>query len=210
MRLVVREISVNGRHQPLVPPTSLTAESGSVTYVAGYPGVGCTALALAITGRIAPSGGSVELHDARGSLQDASAVVDSPDVTAPDDEMIVRDVVAESLALAGRRSGRKATAQWLRAHDVDDIGGDPLEIVSPTARTALLCALAADRDEVELVVLDCPDRFGGNPRDWHAIAASYADAGLAIVVLCDRRSVELLGVPAYAIGTSTDSSRSDS
>jgi len=212
MKLVIRDISVNGRHQPLVAPTSLVAESGSVTYVAGYPGAGCTALALAITGRITPSGGGLDVVGAQGPLEAVSAVVDSPDVTAPDDEMTVREIVAEHLALAGGRSGRKATAQWLRTRHLDELADDPIEIVPSATRTALLCGLAVERRGIELIVLDGPDRFGGYPGDWHKIATSYAESGLAVVVLCDRRSIELLGVPAFAIGASTlpDTPRTDS
>ncbi|PRZ41957.1 hypothetical protein CLV47_10784 [Antricoccus suffuscus] len=200
MRVVARDVSVDGRYEPLVPPTSLIAEAGTVTYVAGYPGAGCTALGLALTGRITLSSGTVEAENLHAPLPASSALVDSPDVTAPGDELKVRELVAEDLALAGRQSGRKAVRLWLRDRNLEAIAADPIEIVPSATRTSILCALAVERRGVQLLVLDCPDRFGGNPHAWQQIATSYAEAGLAVVVLCDRRSIELLGVAAYAIG----------
>ena len=60
-----------------------------------------TALALALTGRMKPSTGSVSLgHDASlGTLRRRSAIIDAPDVNAPENHLTVRSLASEDLAL---------------------------------------------------------------------------------------------------------------
>nr|WP_284289005.1 hypothetical protein [Angustibacter aerolatus] len=60
MRIACHDLTVRGAHGPMLQPTSLTATTGEVTLVAGQPGHGHTALALALAGRLVPAGGSVE------------------------------------------------------------------------------------------------------------------------------------------------------
>ena len=67
---------------------------------------GPLALALALAGRLRLTGGTVALGEdpSPGALQAAVVLVDVPGVTEPDDSVPFRVVVAEELALAGRRS----------------------------------------------------------------------------------------------------------
>ena len=59
--LVAEGLAVDGTHGVLLAPTSLRAVPGSVLLVAGTPGSGHTALALALAGRMRPDHGTVTL-----------------------------------------------------------------------------------------------------------------------------------------------------
>lgn len=48
MRLQADRVAVSGAHAPLLPATSVSARTGEVTLVAGEPGYGQAALALAL------------------------------------------------------------------------------------------------------------------------------------------------------------------
>ena len=142
---------------------------------AGDPAIRCTALGLVLTGRITPDSGSLELDDARSSLETFSALVDSPEISAPLDEIRVRDLVAEELALAAEPPGRGAVREWLREHEFTEVFDLRVESIDGATRTSLLCALALERRGVRLLVLDCPDRFGADLDPWRQIATSYAE-----------------------------------
>lgn len=59
MQLTAVDVSVQGPHGPVLEPTSIRAESGSVSVVTGYPGPGHVALSLALAGRLPLSSGRV-------------------------------------------------------------------------------------------------------------------------------------------------------
>ena len=121
MELTADHVSVAGLHGPLLLPTTLVARPGHVTLVAGDPGHGHVALALALGGRVSLAEGVVAL-DGR-SDEDLRrrhvALVDVPNVTAPEDAVSVRSAIAEQLALAGRPASRGATRAFLTGHGVE-------------------------------------------------------------------------------------------
>lgn len=203
MKVVADRAAVSGAHAPLLLPTSFEATSGETTLVAGDPGYGHVALALALGGRLALSDGSITVG---GSTDDAvrrrcCALVDLAGVSEPEDGLKVSAVIAEELAFAGAPSDRAAVRELLEADGAGDLAGHRWEQVPPARRTAWLAGTASRRPGVEVLVLAGPDRFGGDPRDWWAVAKDLAGQGFAVIVLASHASVRLLGEPLrYELG----------
>jgi ABC-type hemin transport system ATPase subunit len=193
-------VSLTGAHGILLPPTSLTAEDGCVTLVHGEPGVGVTALGLALAGRVKPTTGTVTT-DADGNLRDLVAVVDAREVSEPDEALTLRVVAGEELALAHRPAGKEDVARWLAAHDAAPFANSRFENLEPALRTRLLTALAAERRGIRVLVLDTPDRHTSDVESWAAVAREHAGRGLAVVVLAATTPVSALPYPPALIGS---------
>jgi hypothetical protein len=179
-------IRVDARPVPLLEPTTLAVRTGERLLVAGEPGSGHTALALALAGRLHVDAGHVALDGDRGGrrLRRGVALVDVPGVSEPDHVLPLRTVVAEELAMAGRSTRRGAVRTFLAERGVDRFAGRRLEAVPAEVRTGLLTEIAAFRPGVLALVLTVPDRFGGNPQAWWQLAGEYARAGFVVVVTC--------------------------
>nr|WP_241744405.1 hypothetical protein [Cellulosimicrobium arenosum] len=198
----------------MLEATDLTVSTGECLLVAAEPGHGHTALALVATGRLAPSTGRVRLvlgeaDDVRPAvralladprrptpaetLRGVSAVVDVPGVNEPDDALTVSDVVAEGLALAGRRSLPQDVTRWLGAHSLVAERRTRIDQLPGVVRTAVLAALAAERPGVRFLALTLPDRHGGEPDGWWEVARTLAASGLGVLVQCSRASARALG-----------------
>jgi hypothetical protein len=179
-------IRVDARPVPLLEPTTLAVRSGERLLVAGEPGHGHTALALALAGRLKVDAGFVELDGERSGrrLRRSVALVDVPGVSEPDDVLPLRTVVAEELAMAGRSTRRGAVQAFLDERGIGHLAHAQLEAVPAAVRTPLLTEIAASRPGVIALVLTVPDRFGGDPRSWWELAGEFAAAGYAVVVTC--------------------------
>ena len=182
MQVRADRVSLKGPHGPLLPPTSLTVEEGCLTVVHGEPGVGITALALALAGRLKPTTGTVTAEP-EGDLRRLVAVVDSPGVSEPDEALSLRIVTGEELALAHRPSSKDAVTAWLSQHDAAPYADSRFENLEPALRIRLLTALAAERDGVRVLVLDAPDRHTSDVETWAAVAKEHAARGFAVAVL---------------------------
>ncbi|GAA4842085.1 ABC transporter ATP-binding protein [Luteimicrobium xylanilyticum] len=198
MQIVLDGVAVQGRRDPMLAPFSLTWRTGEAVLVAAEPGHGHTALALAATGRLVPSSGTVTLEDAPPAdppltLADVTAVVDVPGVSEPVESIPVRTHVAEDLALARRRTLPRDVAAWIATHGLDDVAGLRVDQLDALTRTRMLVALAAERADVHFLVLTLPDRHGGAPAGWWAVACDAAAAGYGVLVQCSRASARLLG-----------------
>lgn len=200
MQVRADRVSLTGAHGILLPPTSLTAEDGCVTLVHGEPGVGVTALGLALAGRVKPTTGTVTT-DADGNLRDLVAVVDAREVSEPDEALTLRVVAGEELALAHRPAGKEDVARWLAAHDAAPFANSRFENLEPALRTRLLTALAAERRGIRVLVLDTPDRHTSDVESWAAVAREHAGRGLAVVVLAATTPVSALPYPPALIGS---------
>ncbi|RRO17628.1 ATP-binding cassette domain-containing protein [Saccharopolyspora rhizosphaerae] len=209
MEIVATGVEVIGAHGPLLAPTSLRVSDGQALLVTGDAGTGRTALALALSGRLKPSAGSVRLDGSADPdrLRRTVAVVDAPQITEPDDALQVRDVVAEGLSLAGRSSTRRRVRAWLAERELPaDVR---FENLAAHQRTRLLIDLACESRTTRALVLDCPDRHGDDPQHWYSQATARAAAGMAVVALCSTHSAEKLDVPAVRISADdTDKSTS--
>jgi len=199
------QVSVDGPHGTLLPPTSLTVESGRLAIVHGEPGVGITAFGLALAGRIKPTTGTVTLDDKMAaasavSLRDLVAVVDAPGVSEPDDALPVRVVVGEELALAHRPASKDDVARWLADNDAAAFSNSRFENLTAQVRTRLLTALAASREGIRMLVLDTPDRHTSDVGSWSALSREHAGRGLAVVVLTATTPLIALAEPPALIG----------
>ncbi|WP_033289351.1 hypothetical protein [Amycolatopsis jejuensis] len=200
MQVRADRVSLKGPHGPLLPPTSVTVEEACLTVVHGEPGVGITALALALAGRLRPTTGTVTA-DPSGDLRRLVAVVDAPGVSEPDEALSLRVVAGEELALAHRPSGKEAVTAWLTAQDAAPYADSRFESLEPALRTRLLTALAAERDGVRVLVLDAPDRHTSDVTSWTKVAEEHAARGFAVAVLATTTPESALPYPPARIGS---------
>jgi ABC-type hemin transport system ATPase subunit len=193
-------VALEGHHGTLLPPTSLTVDTGSLAIVHGEPGVGITAFGLALAGRLKPTTGTVTVEGAEADLADLVAVVDAPGVSEPDEALPLRVVVGEELALAHRPAGKADVAGWLAEHDVAPYANTRFENLEPALRTRLLTELAASRRGVRVLVLDTPDRHTSDVESWAALAREQGERGFAVVVLAATTPESALPFPPARIG----------
>lgn len=202
MEITVQSVGIDGAHGPLLHPTSLRVREGELALVAGEPGTGHTAFALALGGRMHPSVGTVlldgEPNDA--ALRAQVAIVDAPEVSAPEEALTLAVVIGEELAMAKLPATRKAVSDWLFARDARQHMNTRFEAVPADVRTGLLIEIAAQRPGVRAIALVLPDRHGAGPHTWWTAACKQAEQGLAVVVLCSETSARLLDVPAARLG----------
>lgn len=197
MQITLSGVRVEGRRDPMLEATDLSWSTGECLLVAGEPGHGHTALALVATGRFVPSSGTVRLDGATvppSALRARTAVVDVPGISEPDDALSLADVVAEGLALAGRRSLPRDVTGWLDERALTEDRGRRVDQLPGVVRTAVLAALATEDPDVRFVVLTLPDRHGGEPSGWWETARTLAASGLGVLVQCTRSSARDLGV----------------
>ncbi|MEU2202320.1 hypothetical protein [Isoptericola sp. NPDC019482] len=197
MQITLSGVRVEGRRDPMLEATDLAWATGECLLVAGEPGHGHTALALVATGRFVPSSGAVRLDGAvvaPSALRARTAVVDVPGISEPDDALSLADVVAEGLALAGRRSLPRDVTRWLEERALTEDRGRRVDQLPGVVRTAVLAALATEDPDVRFVVLTLPDRHGGEPSGWWETARTLAASGLGVLVQCTRSSARDLGV----------------
>ncbi|MFI2295587.1 hypothetical protein [Isoptericola sp. NPDC019571] len=197
MQITLSGVRVDGRRDPMLEATDLAWSTGECLLVAGEPGHGHTALALVATGRFVPSSGTVRLDGAvvpPPALRARTAVVDVPGISEPDDALSLADVVAEGLALAGRRSLPRDVTRWLEERALTEDRGRRVDQLPGVVRTAVLAALATENPDVRFVVLTLPDRHGGEPSGWWETARTLAASGLGVLVQCTRSSARDLGV----------------
>ncbi|WP_439591216.1 hypothetical protein [Microbacterium sp.] len=173
-----------------LPATTVVYESGRAVLVCEETEQRPTVLGLLASGRMRPAAGAVEI-DGRvdaAALRRRVALVDAPDVSDPDPNVLVAGVVAEELMFAGRRSDPIAARRWLEGLGLGELALLPISTVEPAARLRMLCELAVLRKGVEGIVLVSPDRHGGEPAVWWRLAEELAARGLAVLVIAGRAS----------------------
>ena len=191
--LSARQLSVKGRRDPLLPPTTVAVERGQLLLVAGDRQDQRTALALALSGRMKSTGGSVAWDGQQRTrqLRLASALVDSPGVNEPEEHLSVRDLVTEDLALVPRRyRGALLSGPWLKVNRFEDIAGLWTEQLDPARRLELLTALALANPHTDLLVVDSPDRHSADNAAWlPRLQALASDAGRPLAVIATVRAL---------------------
>ncbi|PRX46708.1 hypothetical protein B0I33_107286 [Prauserella shujinwangii] len=202
MRVVADRVSLDGPHGPLLPPTSLTVAEGELAVVRGEPGAAGTALALALTGRLRMTTGTVTVEGGPPgiSLRALAAVVDAPGLTEPEAALPLRVVAGDELALAGRPARRAAVRTWLACRDCAADADTRFERLPAALRVRLLADLAAARRDVRLLVLDQPDRHGADVESWLLPAREHAERGLAVVVVTATTTAGALPWPTARLG----------
>lgn len=182
MQIEAEQITVDGPHGILLEATSLTLTSGEVTVVTGAPGAGHTALALVLSGRLAPDAGHVSIDgESDGQrLREVTALVDVPEVCDPDEVLPLKTILGEELSIAGLPATRSAVTQWLDEHDAADQRDTRVENLPGRFRIAMLTELAGRRPDIEALVICCPDRYGTTYAEAVDVAQAAAGDGLAV------------------------------
>jgi hypothetical protein len=171
---------------------------GELTLVAGEPGTGHTAFGLLLSGRMKPSTGTVS-PDAK-ILRKRAVLIDAPEVNEPEEALTLTAVVGEELAMNGMPSGKKAVHDWLVEHAADEHATKRFEHVPPHTRCAVMLELSSERPGVTTLILDCPDRYHPNPREWFALAHNYVTPERSVVALCSNSSAHILDIPHARLG----------
>ncbi|MGY2876874.1 ABC-type transport system involved in cytochrome c biogenesis ATPase subunit [Marmoricola sp. URHA0025 HA25] len=167
----------------LLEPTSVTVATGQVVVVHGDPGHRHSLLALALGGRLVPSGGELRIdtdHEAAG-LQAQVALVDVPGVSEPDEVSALTTIVGEELAMARKPARRTHVDHWLTSNGLRAHRDDRVEDLPPGVRTVAMARLASLRPGVQFLVLALPERSGIDPGAWSSEAAALAGAGFGVL-----------------------------
>lgn len=193
MRVELREVA-KGRRDLALPPTSLTFRSGRATLAIAETEQRPTVLGLIASGRMRPDGGTVTLDGARAtrSLRRRTALIDAPDVSDAPPNISTVGVVGEELMFAGRPADPISARRWLDEHDLRAFSRVPIGDVPATDRIRMLLELAVLRPGVDGLVLVSPDRHGGDPRAWWALAQEFAGRGYAVLVIAGQAAANLL------------------
>lgn len=196
MRIALDAVA-KGRHDVALPPTSLAFASGRATLAVTETAQRPTVLGLIASGRMRPDAGTVTLDGDTGRRATAAirrrvALIDAPDVSEPAPNIAVAGVVAEELMFAGRPSDPISARRWLDAHGMRAHARLPIADLAPSDRVRLLLELGAARPDVDALVLVSPDRHGGDPLRWWALADEFATRGLAVLVIAGEASAAAL------------------
>ncbi|QDY67331.1 ABC transporter ATP-binding protein [Glutamicibacter halophytocola] len=177
--LIADSVTVNGRHDQLVPPTSLQVMPGEVHLVVADPQISRTALALALSGRMKPTTGAVSWGhaDSLKTLRQHTALLDSPEVNEPESHMKVRDLIVEDLALIPGPIWRKPRPKkWMEQHGFSDVATQWADAIDPVRRLELLLLLAAENPKIQSLVLDSPDRHDMHDEMWLGLLLDFAES----------------------------------
>jgi hypothetical protein len=176
--------------RPALEATSLAFGTGEAVLARAETEQRPTVLGLLASGRMRPDSGTVTIDGAAdaGALRRAVALLDAPDVSDPAPNVTVAGVTAEELMFAGRPSGRRAVMRMLDELGLREHAGEAIGQVAPHLRIRLLVELALLRPGVQGIVLTSPDRHGGDPSAWWAIAREVATRGVAVLVIAGDAS----------------------
>lgn len=181
--LTVNQLHIDGRHHTLLPATTVEARKATVLLIQADGQERRTALALALTGRMKPSSGTVSLghDDSMANLRKRSAIVDAPDVNAPENHLTVRSLVAEDLALVPLKfRDRTRPTAWLVERGFRNILDKWVEELAPEELLHLQLELALANQFVDLVVVDSPDRHTANTAAWLPLLEQTAAGSLGL------------------------------
>lgn len=170
-------------HRTLLEPTTIAVESGEIVAAYGEPGQRHTLLALALGGRLAPSGGDLRIDQdyAAAVRREQVALIDVPGVNEPDDLSALTTIVAEELAMAAKPARRSHVDHWLTSNGLRPHRDDRIEDLPPGLRTVALARLASLRPGVQFLVLAMPERYGIDPGTWLEDAIALAGGGLGVL-----------------------------
>lgn len=171
--LRVDNIWAKGRHHALFGRTTFSVGGGEVIIVQADSQMERTSLGLALTGRLPLSGGEIcwSAGDeepqpiSMKKLRRISDIVDSPDVTAPEQHMRVHDYVSEMLSYNLPIFGRSRAGRWLKERGLEDLDGLWMDELDGEMNIGLMAALAQSSPS-DLLVFDTPSRHLNHTRMW--------------------------------------------
>jgi ABC-2 type transport system ATP-binding protein len=182
---------------PALPAISLSYGGPDPVVAVAETELRPTVLSLVASGRMRVDGGSLALDgdDSPGvaaRIAERVALVDTPRINEPADDVTLRAVVAEELALAGHRSGRHEVGVILDDQGLADLARAPFSAVPAVARIRLLTTLAASRAGVEAVVVTSPERHGGAVGEWMRVLRDLARSGTGVLVVTSEAAAEAI------------------
>jgi hypothetical protein len=194
MRIVVDAVSKGHGGIPL-PETSLVFETGRVTVAVAETGDRPTVLSLVASGRMVPDSGSVTIDGVADAalVRERIALVDAPEVSDPAADLQLRSVVKEELMYAGRSTSHDTVTAVIDQAGGSRYASERMGDVPASVRVRVLAELAAFRRGVQGLVITSPDRHGGDPREWLAVATDLAARDFAVLVVCGAASAEIVG-----------------
>lgn len=171
--LRVDNIWAKGRHHALFGRTSFSVNQGEVIIIQADSQMERTSLGLALTGRLPLSGGEIFWSAGNGEpqpismkkLRRISDIVDSPDVTAPEQHMRVHDYVSEMLSYNLPIFGRSRAGRWLKERGLEDLDGLWMDELDGEMNIELITALGQSSPS-DLLVFDTPSRHLNHTRMW--------------------------------------------
>ena len=171
--LRVDNIWAKGRHHALFGRTSFSVNQGEVIIIQADSQMERTSLGLALTGRLPLSGGEIFWSAGDGEpqpismkkLRRISDIVDSPDVTAPEQHMRVHDYVSEMLSYNLPIFGRSRASRWLKERGLEDFDGLWMDELDGEMNIELMTALA-QASPSDLLVFDTPSRHLNHTYMW--------------------------------------------
>ena len=191
--LVAEGVQVERPSSHLLPSTSLVLPRGGIVVAIGSTEIHCTALALALAGRLRLTDGGVHVDGdhRRRTLQRRVALVDVPTVSDPEPGIPFRTVVKEELALTPKRHGVRPTSRWLKERNLKPVARTPLTDLPGPLRLESLAELASYRSGVEYLVLGYPERHGIPVEYWADTAAAFADRGFGVLVTASHALADI-------------------
>lgn len=171
--LRVNDIWAKGRHRALFGRTTFEVGEGETIIVQADSQMERTALALALTGRLPLSGGTIEWGTGGDKprpislkkLRRLSEVVDSPEITAPEQHMRVHDYVSEMLSYNLPIFGRPRASRWLEERGLKSLDSLWMDELDGEMNIELMAALA-HASPSSLLVFDTPSRHLNHTRMW--------------------------------------------
>ncbi|WP_211315563.1 hypothetical protein [Rathayibacter caricis] len=190
MRIELHDVAKGGA----LPAVSLTFSSGSATLALTETEQRPTVLGLLASGRMRPDSGRITVDGAEDPkrMRAAVALVDAPVVSEPAPDVTLAGVAAEELVFAGRSSHPRAVSRALEALGVADLARRPVSELPALERVRVLAELALLREGVEALVIVSPDRHGGDPAAWWALAKELAARGPAVLVIAGTASASAI------------------
>ncbi|WP_445337895.1 hypothetical protein [Clavibacter sp. CFBP 8614] len=206
MIVTLTDARVGDGPAPALPAISLSYGGPEPVVAVAETELRPTVLSLVASGRMRIDGGALALDgdgtagtDAGADAKDVAAriaervaLVDTPRINEPADDVSLRAVVAEELALAGHRSGRHEVGVILDDQGLADLARAPFSAVPAVARIRLLTTLAASRAGVEAVVVTSPERHGGAVGEWMRVLRDLARSGTGVLVVTSEAAAEAI------------------
>lgn len=196
MRITLTNVS-KGRRGIALPETSLSFRTGAATLAVAETEQRPSVLGLIASGRMRADKGTVTLDGTRaqGRIRRRVALIDAPDVCDPAPNVTVAGVVSEELMFAGRVANPVTARRWLDTQGLRHLANTPIGDVAPVDRIRMLLELAVLRKGVDGLVLVAPDRHGGDPQQWWALAQAFAARGFAVLVIAGEAAASALSAP---------------
>lgn len=194
--ITLRDAAIGSGLGAVVPALTLTLtiEPGIPAAIAVETDERPLLVSMLLAGRVRADSGLVLIDDRDdpAALRKAVALVDTPFVAEPPADIRLSQVIAEEFSFSSRPSGRHEVSAFLKRHDVADYARLPMRALPPVDRIRLLTELAVSRPGVSAIVLTSPERHGADPARWYGLLADIAARGIAVVVVTDEATADLL------------------